>query len=318
MLSFDDLRLFQALAEVGSLTQAARTLGVSPPALSMRLKRIEQDMRLQLVVRNPRAMTLTEEGANLAREASSLLAQFDQLTQRVTGAGEALRGPLRVVSSFGFGRKYVAPMMHRFAIEHPEISITLILAENPLRTATGTDIVIHVGAISDSSWVAHPLMRNERWLCASPDYIKRRGMPTHPKELSQHACLCLRENEEDITLWHFQPHLKKAASSHSIQSAELEGKLRTKRNEQIWVRVIAHRTTNDGDVLTHWAEAGAGIIVRSQWDVGARVLQGKLVRMLPEWSCGKADVVALVPSRLGQSARVTEFLKFAKRALAIG
>jgi DNA-binding transcriptional LysR family regulator len=302
MLNIDDLRLFHVLAEQGTLAAAARTLRVTPPALSIRLAKIEARMGVSLVIRGARQVTFTDEGLRLVQEARMLLVQLDGIDSRVVGAAQALSGQLRVLAPFGFGRKWIGPLVQRFAQAHPQIHCALVLAENPLQNAAQADVVVHVGALTDSSWVAHLLARNERWLCASPAYLRTCKRPNDPQDLVMHACLCLRENEEDLTLWRFRRSKSGRARG---RAADATGRERT-------VRIKPNLITNDGDVLCQWAMRGAGIMLRSQWDVMPRVKSGELVRLLPDWTTPAADINALVPKRLGVSARVQAFLQFAK------
>jgi DNA-binding transcriptional LysR family regulator len=303
MLNLDDLRLFHALGEHGTLAAAARAMDVTPPALSIRLAKIESRLKVSLVIRGARQVTFTDEGLRLVQEARQLLVQLDGIGSRVAGAAQSLSGQLRVVAPFGFGRKWIAPLIERFAREHPQIQCTLVLAENPLQKGMQADVFIHVGALEDSSWVAHLLARNERWVCASQAYLRAHPRPLVPQDLATHACLCLRENEEDVTLWRFRRAKSGAARGHIIDAA---GRERS-------VRVKPRLVTNDGDVLCQWALSGAGIMLRSQWDSAPRVKSGELVRLLADWTLPSADINALVPKRLGVSARAQTFLQFAKR-----
>ena len=159
-------------------------------------------------------------------------------------------------------------------------------------------MVIHIGAVRDSSWVAHLLARNARWVCASPDYLRRRGQPAQPRDLLQHACLCLRENDEDVTLWRYRK------LGHRGPRGRAEA-----------VRVTSALTSNDGEVVRNWALAGLGVTLRSQWDVAPFVKHGELKRILAGWDFEGADVLALVPARQGISARVARFVEFLKDSL---
>lgn len=293
MLTLDDLRLFDTLGHARSLAAAARALDVTPPAMSMRLARIEQHLGTRLVLRGPRTLTLTDAGRRLVAESQALVHQLDGVAERVTGEARALDGPLRVAAPFGYGRRHVAPLVARYAQAHPGVVVTLVLAENPLRDAAGSDVVVHVGRARDSSWVGHRLHGNERWLAASPAYLKIHGAPADPDALAGHRCLCLRENDEDVSLWPLQ-----------------RGRATPRR-----VRVRPALLTNDGEVLAGWAEAGQGIILRSQWDLAPRIAAGALVRVLPEWQGERADVLALVPSRQGLARRVQAFVQQARAEL---
>ena len=236
MITLADLRFVEALARAGSLSGAARALNVTPPALSMRLKKLEQALGVGLVVRSSRRLRFTGEGEHLVREAQALLGRIEALPEALGGEGRGLAGPLRVVAPFGFGRLHVAPLIARFALRHPAVRATLDLSERPWTDSGDADVVIHIGAVRDSTWVAHVLARNARWVCASPAYLRRRGTPLEPRDLLQHDCLCVRENNEDVTLWHHRRNGKAGA-----------------------IRVTPTLTSNDGEVVRNWAVAGLGV-----------------------------------------------------------
>jgi DNA-binding transcriptional LysR family regulator len=295
MITLDDLRFVDALSRSGSLSAAARSLNVTPPAVSMRLKKLERSLGINLVVRSSRRVRFTGEGEHLVAEAQSLLGQINALPEALSGEGQTLAGRLRVVAPFGFGRIHVAPLIAQFANIHPSVHVTLDLSEKPWTDSEDADVVIHIGAVRDSSWVAHLLARNARWVCASPAYLRRHGVPAQPRELLQHTCLCVRENDEDVTLWRYRK----------------SGKPRGRADA---VRVTPTLTSNDGEVARNWALAGLGIVLRSQWDVAPFVKRGELQRIVMGWDFDGADVLALVPARRGISARVTRFVDFLKGA----
>lgn len=291
MISLDDLRFVAALSRTGSLSAAARALDVTPPALSMRLKRLEASLEANLVVRNSRGLRFTPEGEQLVEEARSILSRVEGLADSLRGG--AFAGSLRVVAPFGFGRVHVAPVIAAFARDYPQVRATLDLAEAPWNGNVEADVVVHIGAIRDSSWIAHLLARNARWVCASPAYLKRCGTPVHPGDLAQHACLSVRENEEDVTLWRYK---------------DLDASSR--RWEPL--RVSPTLTSNNGEVVRAWAAAGLGIALRSEWDVAPSIKRGDLRRLFPSYEFEGADILALVPARRGVSARVSHFVECLK------
>lgn len=290
MINLADLQFVEALARAGSLSGAARSLNVTPPALSMRLKKLEQALGVALVVRSSRRVRFTGEGEHLVSEAQELLRRIGALPEAIGREGRGLAGPLRVVAPFGFGRLHMAPVMAAFARRYPAVRVTLDLSERPWTDSEGADVVIHIGIVRDSTWIAHVLARNDRWVCASPDYLSRRGTPADPRDLLQHDCLCVRENNEDVTLWRHRRQGKAGA-----------------------VRVTPTLTSNDGEVVRNWAIAGLGIVLRSQWDAAPAVKRGELKRILAPWAFEGADILALVPARRGISARVTRFVEILKQ-----
>jgi DNA-binding transcriptional LysR family regulator len=188
MITLDDLRFVDALSRAGSLSAAARLLNVTPPALSMRLKKLERTLDVSLVLRSSRHVRFTAEGERLVAEARSVIERINALPSALHGEGRGLTGHLNVVASFGFGRAYVAPLITKFVRLNPAVSVTLDLSEKPWNELKNADVVVHIGAVRDSAWVAHLLARNARWICASRLSARPRGpqssaRPTRPRVL---------------------------------------------------------------------------------------------------------------------------------------
>jgi DNA-binding transcriptional LysR family regulator len=300
MIQIEDMQLAAALLREPSLSAAARALDVTPPALSMRLRKLEATLGLSLASRTARRLSLTPEGERFAREAAALLGQIDGLRESMQRDDKRLTGTLRIAAPFGYGRQYVAPMLARFARLHPGLRVQLDLRETPWPDRHDADAVIHIGTVRDSSWVARTLSANERWLCASPAYLRRHGEPRTPRDVLTHACICIRENDEDVTLWHVRPAADAANAA--------EGKRAAAARETL--RVSPAYVTNDGGVARQWAEQGMGLVLRSEWDAADAVARGTLVRVLPGWRFDSAPVTLLVPTRKGRTARVAAIVDF--------
>lgn len=290
MRETDDPRFFALLLREGSLTGAARQLAVTPSAVTQRLQGLEAKLGVRLLDRSTRRMLLTDEGALYHEHAQTLVRDYDELIDTLRSRKALVRGHLRVQGPLGFGRRYLASIVARFHTAHPQLDIALTLSDR--RADVGTagdahDLVVHIGELRDSSQVAYPVAPNGRVLCAAPAYLKRAGRPAMPDDLNQHACLVLRENDEDVTMWRFRNGRREAA-----------------------VRVKPVLSSNDGDVIRQWALAGKGVMLRSEWDVADLLRAGKLEALLPAWKPPSANVVALVAERKGMSARVKTFLAF--------
>ncbi|MBO1113484.1 LysR family transcriptional regulator [Bordetella petrii] len=288
MLSSDDLLFFLALASANSLADAARKLDVTPSAVTQRLIGLERRLGIGLVDRSGRRMALTDEGELLAERARGICADLGGLADALASRRGQVAGHLRVLAPLGFGQRYVAPAIARFRRQCPEVTATLTLSDRPGSLAAHTwDVLVHIGELRDSALVMHRLAPNRRVLCAAPSYLKRRGAPAHPDALHDHDCIALRENDEDVTLWRLRHH---------------DGATAT-------VRIDPVLACNDGGAARHWALAGMGILVRSEWDVADLLRQGRLVELLPGWRLPDADIVALVASRKARSARTEHFLQ---------
>jgi DNA-binding transcriptional LysR family regulator len=281
-----DLRFFVAITEAGSLAEAARRLDVTPSAVSQHLRQLEKRLGLHLVHRSTRRFSLTDEGELFYAGALDLLARMDQLTDSVLARSGEVAGKLDVCGPLGFGRRYLAGAVAEFHTAHPKLLVSLTLSDVVAGAdAQHFDVIVHIGDLPDSSMVAYPIAPNERFLCASPQYLARRPAPGNPDELARHDCLVLRENQEDVTLW----------------------RLHCKREEAA-VRVAPLLWSNDGEVVKEWALMGKGIMLRSEWDVADHLRAGRLVRVLPHWQPARADVVVLVDHRVHMSARVRLFV----------
>ncbi len=104
----------------------------------------------------------------------------------------------------GFGNDYVAPLLGEYKAKHPQLDIELELSDNPNWASHHKwDIIIYIGALNDSSLKMITLAKNQRFICASPEYIQEMGCPEEPQDLVRHRCIALRENNEDVTLWQF-------------------------------------------------------------------------------------------------------------------
>lgn len=287
MITFADLELVTAISASGSLSEAARKLRVTTAALSMRLRKLEVALGLKLASRDSRRLSLTEDGERLAEEGKRLLQSLEELSESMIGDDQQLQGVLRLTAPFGFGRLRLAPMLARFAKLHPKLKIELDLKETPWPDRNNCDAVIHIGSISDSSWTAQVLASNERWLCASPTYLQKHGMPDTPNDIALHRCICIRENDEHVTFW----HLHKKAQTQSI-------------------RVLPAMTTNDGGVARRWAESDLGLVLRSQWDVAESVANGTLMRVLADWQFDTAPILLLIPTKKNRSRKVQMLSSF--------
>lgn len=292
MISIEDLRMAVTLGRSESLSAAARTLNVSPPALSMRLRKLEALLGLTLANRDARRLSLTDDGERFSRQSAVLLEQLETLPESFKRRDDQLSGTLRLAAPFGYGRQHIAPLLARFAKLHPQLCLHLDLRETPWPDRHDSDAVIHIGALGDSLWVARPLTRNHRWLCASPAYLEQYGTPSAPEDLAGHRCICIRENDEDVTLWHL-------------------------RNDQgrKTLRIKPALLSNDGSVARRWAEQGLGLVLRSQWDVSKAIAAGRLVRVLADWQFDSAPINLLVPSRKLRSARVQALVTFLEAEL---
>jgi DNA-binding transcriptional LysR family regulator len=295
MVSTEDLRFFVVLSGSSSLSAAARSLDVTPPAVTQRLRLMEERLGVRLLYRTRGRMMLTDEGRALAERGREILDELGNLADTLAARRGTVSGNLFIVAPFGFGRRYVAPLVAKFRSAFADVNINLKLSDRPgHEREDASDLVIHIGQLRDSSLLARRIAPNERFLCASPDYLARRGVPESPEDLRHHDSIVLRENMEDVTRVKFTPELGRNPAQVRLESA---------------------LSSNDGDVIRTWALAGLGLMIRSEWDVAEDLKAGRLVRVLEKWRLPPADIYALFEGRHGRSARARRFLDWLRDSL---
>ncbi len=279
----DDMKLFCVVAQEGGVAKAAQVLGVTPAAVSRRLKAMETALSVRLVARSTRRFALTDAGRDLQSGCRDILARLEALEESVAGADGRIEGLLRINSSFGFGREVVAPAVSAFCRLHPQVRIQLSLTERPLDlVAERYDVGVYVAALPESRWHVRRLFANAKILCASPEYLKTlERQPETPQDL---ATLSTIDIEED-------------AATFGVWTLERKGRSRQ-------VSINPRFATNDGEAAVQWAVDGGGIVLRSRWAVAPLLDSGRLVQVLPEWS-QKADAqICWAGARLSTRARL--------------
>jgi len=293
-----DLGFFAALAGAGSLSAAARELGVTTPAVSKRLAQMEARLGIALVNRSTRRMGLTPEGELYLEYARRILGEIDDLAQLLGNAHSEPRGLLRVNATLGFGRSHVGAVISKFARRHPQVEVQLQLSVNPpALTDDAFDVCIRFGAPPEARVIARRIASNRRLLCAAPAYLARAGMPKTPHDLVRHACIGIRQGDEAYGVWRLT-----------------QGRGTSQRTEAVKTRGML--ATNDGEIAVHWALEGHGILMRAEWDIARHLKSGRLVQVLPQYRTPDADIYAVYPQRHQLSARVRAFVEFLAASLS--
>lgn len=295
MIGSDDLAFFSVLAKSATLAECARKLDVTPPAVTQRLRALEARIGIRLIDRSGRRLSLTDEGALVASHGMIVADAMEALSEALANRKNAVSGHLRIAAPHGFGRLHVAPVVDAFAKAHPAVTVTLDLSDHPgAQLVESSDVVIHIGPPGPLNQVVTTLAPNRRILCASPDYLANAAPIRSPADLMRQRCLVVRENDEDVTLWRFQQPSSEATT----------------------VRIHPALSSNDGAVVREWAIAGQGVAIRSEWNVAADLADRSLKRVLPAWEVPAADVVAMLGTRFGRSARTTAFLTMLRQSLS--
>lgn len=278
-----DFAFFQLLARSASLTDAARSLSMTPSAVSRRLGAIETRLGVQLVLRNTRSMRLTPEGERYLEAAEAILGETERLEADI--ASRPL-GRLRICASFGFGRTHIAPVVADFAKANPDVRVDLTLTDRPVSIIEeGFDVGIHLGVPHDSRLRARKLLANDRILCASPRYLETHGRPALPSDLARHRLIEIAEDENTVGRW---------TLTHR------------KTKKVVNLAAVPVLRSNSGAAALDWCLAGLGIVLRSRWHAQVHLTDGRLEEVLPDWHM-PADVYAYFAAKK-PSPQVRAFL----------
>ncbi len=294
MSAIDDLSFFQQVATRGSLTEVARQLGLSLPAVSKRLSQLEARLGVQLLQRTTRRLSLTPEGTLYLEGGRPILRQLEELESALNTQHPTLQGRLRINGTLGFGRRHLAAVVSEFARLHPQLEISLELTSQPLSLLDDQfDIGVYMGEPPDSRLIGVRLLENPRILCASPKYLE--GMPalTHVEDLAQHNCIVLRQFGSDYAIWRF-----------------------SKMDKHYSHKVSGTLSSNDGEVAVSLALEGHGLILRSRWDVQEHLESGRLQRVLERYQAPPADIFAVYQHRRHIPQRISVFVQYLAQALA--
>lgn len=287
MNQISELAFFTQLVRLGSLAATARELNLTPPAVSKRLAQLELRLGVRLLNRTTRSISLTAEGELYLTNAQRILGEIEELERRISSSRAEPKGLLRVNAPLGFGRTHVAPAISSFVRRYPEVEVQLHLTDRPINLPDDAiDVGIRFGELPDSRLIARKIAANRRRLCASPAYLETFGTPETPKDLAQHNCIVLRQNDAAFGIWRLS---------------------RGKQTESIKVRGAL--STNDGEVAMKWALEGHGILLRAEWNLARYLRTGQLVEVLGDYETPPADIYAVYLERLNLSAKVSLFVE---------
>ena len=285
MTNLGDLEVFVRVIAAGSMSTAARDLGLSPAVVSKRIKRLEDKLGTRLLQRTTRQISLTEAGQGFHERVLTVLGGLEEAEAFASGRSSEVNGTLKISASTSFGRMHVAPHLKPFMEAHPDLAIHLVLSDEFTDiVGGGFDLAIRIAELNDSSLVARRLAPVRRVLCAAPDYLAEHGTPETLDDLKKHRCL----------------------PAHNHESWRLEGP-----NGPVTLRPEGMLITNSSEVLREAVIAGLGIALRSTWDVGAELKSGKLVQVLPQYESSRnVALSAVYPSRQFLPAKVRLFIDY--------
>ena len=290
MSYLDTIRTFVRVYELGNMSAAARDQRISPAVASSRISQLEEHLGVRLFQRTTRSLTPTEQGRTFYDGARRVLAAVEEAEAGVSDLTQNPRGTLFVAAPLGLGRRLIAPQVPAFGALYPLVDIRLRLSDRRIDVTTeGLDIAFFLGQPEDSTLRIRKIADCRRVLCASPRYLARHGRPETGADLmgGQHECLNLR----------------------FPGAPEFQWALMTEDGPKRYA-VRGRYECDDGDVLTDWALAGHGIVMKPLFEVAGHLRNGALVLVAERTPPLPVQMACLFTHRRHQDPKARLFMEF--------
>ncbi len=285
MTTISDLEIFARVARTGNMSAAGREMGLSPAVVSKRVSLLEDRLGARLFHRTTRQLTLTETGEGYFKRVVDILSLVEEADDFVSRRNTKPRGALKVTAPTTFTRLHLSPVIPAFLERYPDIELDVHLTDNFVDIIrNGVDVAIRIGELADSSLVAKKLSPDRRVICASPEYLRKAGVPKALADLEHHNCISAGAQE----FW----RLEGPDGDHQLR---LRGNIRSNSSELIREALLS----------------GQGIGLRSLWEIGNEIKSGVLEIVLPQYRGSSNHAIhAVYPCREFMPAKVNAFIEF--------
>lgn len=287
-MNLPDVYVFVQVVRSGSFTAAARELSIQKSTVSRKVAELEERLGVRLLHRTTRTLRLTDEGRIFYEHCTRALAELEEAELALSGMRAAPRGLLRVTAPLSFA--FLGPILAGFLEAHPEVRVELVCTDRVVDLVEERfDVAIRVGHLPDTTLIARRLASLPHHLYASPGYLDLKGSPARPEDLAAHDCL--------------------------VFGAGRPGWRLVSGDRQVDVRPQARLVVNDFDLLQEAAIVGGGIALLPAPACARAVDEGRLVRVLPEWTAAEAPVHALYAGSRHVAPKVTAFVDWIQRRM---
>lgn len=285
MSKFEEMDTFVKVVEAGTMTLAAERLNIAKSAVSRRLSELEERLQAQLFIRTTRKLTLTDTGRGFYQRCLRILADVDESEAQVSLSHSELRGRLRVALPSSFAQRHMTQILMGFMCEHRGLVLDFDFNDRRVDIVQeGFDVAIRIGSLSDSTLIARRLVRIRMMLCASPDYLRRCGVPKTPQDLLQHKVMGYSLSAD--------PGLRYLADDGSTEKVILPEAL----------------SANSGEFLLQAGVHGLGLLWEPTFLLHEEVEAGRLVPLLTDCRWVGSQAHLLYPQTRHLSARVRGFV----------
>lgn len=294
--AFEDLtslRIFAQTVEIGSFSEVARRLGVTPAMVSKRIATLETRLRQRLINRNTRGLFATEAGQRLYDHCVRALLELDQAAAEMSDLQDRPAGHLRVTAPSLLGSYRIVPRLPEFLKQYPALTLDINFSLDKLDLfQQRIDIAVRIADAIDPGLVAIKLAPYHRVFCAAPAYLEARGTPRTPEDLVHHNCLISRGSTPNKQ-WPFQ-------RGENIAHIEVSGNL----------------ATDSGELTRAATIAGLGVAMTARWLVEKELRDGTLVELLPDFTPHNRAVYAVLIQRSDSSRKLFSMVEFLKECFA--
>jgi len=285
--SYAGVVAFMTVVAEGSFAKAGDRLGIGRSAVSRGVQKLETQLGTRLLSRTTRSLALTREGEMFHARCQPGVAQISQALEDLRELRDGPpRGPLRIGAPAGFGRKVVAPLLHGFQSRYPDIALDLSLSDAPVDfTADRIDVAFRNGRLEDSQLIARQIVPMQMFVCASPAYVKARGMPATPDDLVHHDCVNFRLASGRTREWEFKV-----------------------RGEHRKVTPASRLTFNDAELVRQAVVEGQGIAQMPGYQVCGLLREQALLSCMPQYAPDDSGHYLCYPSRQHLPSRIRVFV----------
>lgn len=286
---FDAMQAFVRVVETGSFTRAAETLQLSRTTVTQLVQQLEARLRVRLLHRTTRKVSVTAEGAACHARMVRLLADLDEVESGVAATAAQPRGRLRIDVPSPFARFQLIPALPDFHARYPDIQLDIGVSDREVDViADNVDCVIRGGTPDDPSLVARPLAALQFGFHASPGYVQRHGVPQHPREL---------EGPDHRSVGFLSP-----------RSTRLRRFIAQRGDEQVQLQGRHWLALDDGNAYLAAGLAGMGVIALPDYMSAAHAARGELLPVLPGWRLPPMPMQVMFAPNRQMSHRLRVFI----------
>lgn len=276
-MQWEGISEFVNVAETESFTQASKKLAISTAQVSRQVNALEQRLNIKLFYRTTRKVSLTDEGRIFYQHCRGVLDGLDAAERAITNLQSTPQGKIKLTAPVTYGELHILPLINDFMLQYPDIDVTAYLSNQQLDLVDeGFDLAIRLGKLNDSSLMAKKLTERTNFVCASPAYLEKYGIPHSLSELNKHNCLLGTRD-----YWHF-------SESGKEKNLRVAGKLRC----------------NSGSVLVDAALKGLGIVQLPDYYIKEHLASGSLITLLDNYKGSNESIWAIYPQNRHLSPKI--------------